>query len=378
MTQQLNFRLAAGLCLEETLENAEFHEVLSWLSSDPAVSEHTPEQTCQLDPRDGSLVVYNAARAGRPHDNEPDDGAGDGGGEICPICRGQMTRILDIAPLSEGFTCISQNLYPILNPAPRLAEDLLMRAMYPDPLHQGRVAYGMHLLQWTSSIHDRDWHNMAVEDLAVVLGRLAHLEKCLVKGAHGYMPLLDQCGEAFGSFSVIKNWGVDAGASLSHGHQQIAFSNIMPQRAFSNWSFYRRHKRTFSQYLLAENPEELTVAEWPHWRLLVPDFMQRPLSMLLLYKGQGVRHLFQLKEEELFALGRAMQMAIIALQSLIPTYYRPAAFNFAIHNGPDSDVHVEFFPVTQTLGGFERLGMWVCQERPIDSAEKLRRRFDRL
>lgn len=378
MTQQLNFQLATDQCLDEALEDTQFHELLDWLSSDPAVSEHIPEQTCQLDPRDGSLVVYNATRADRLHDNVAGDDGVDDPGRVCPICRGQMTRILDIAPLSEGFTFISQNLYPILNPAPRLADDLLMRAMYPDPLHHGRVAYGMHLLQWTSSIHDRDWHNMAVADLAIVLSRLAHLEKCLVKGAHGYMPLIDQRSDSFGSFSVIKNWGADAGASLSHGHQQIAFSNIMPQRAFSNWSFYRRHKRTFSQYLLAENPEELSVAEWERWRLIVPYFMQRPLSMMLLYKGEGVRHLFQLDKRELVVLGEAMQLAIRALQILIPTYYRPAAFNFAIHNGPDSDVYVEFFPVTQTLGGFERLGMWVCQERPIVSAAKLRRQVGRL
>ena len=34
----------------------------------------------------------------------------------CIICMGQTTQVLDMAKLSEGFTFINKNLYPIFYP----------------------------------------------------------------------------------------------------------------------------------------------------------------------------------------------------------------------------------------------------------------------
>ena len=209
---------------------------------------------------------------------------------------------------------------------------------------------------------------MPLGDLQVCVERLAVLEEKLTHEAGGYMPPSDNEADTFGCFSVIKNWGSAAGASLSHGHQQIAFSNIMPQRAFSNWSFFRRHNRTFAQYLVAENPAELTVAEWGRWRLVVPYFMQRPLSVMLLPTGGSVRHLYQLTAQDRLDLAAALQASIRALLVLIPAYQRPPAYNFVLHSGPGNDLYLEFFP----NGGFERLGLWICQERPQRAAQMLR------
>lgn len=378
MKHELDIDMAAGQCLDGALDNAHFSEMLEWLASDPAITGHIPNQTCQLDPRDGSLVVYNTARSSRYHDTRSQATVVADAEQPCPICEGKVTRILDLAPLSKGFTFISQNLFPILNPSPRLADELLVRAIYPDPEHSGRVAYGMHLLQWTSSRHDDDWHNMPIKDLKVVLTRLARLEQRLTKGATGYMPSMDKDNDFFGSFSIIKNWGADAGASLTHGHQQVAFSNIMPQRAFNNWSFYHRHKRTFSQFMLAENPKKLTVTESSQWRLVVPYFMQRPLSVMLLHRGTKMQHLYQLDEVGITELASIMQQTIRVLVELIPAYGKPPAFNFAIHNGPNNEVYVEFFPVTQSTGGFERLGMWICQEQPHLATERLQETLENL
>ena len=358
--------------LEPALDQIRFSELLNWLSADPAIAAHTPDQTCQLDPRDGSLVVYNSRRAERHHDVAVDHSVAHSDSAPCPICAGSATRIIDVAAQSEGFTFLSQNLYPILNPSPCLTDTLLSRALYPDPQHIGRVAYGLHLLQWTSSFHDRDWHNMPLVDLQVCVERLAVLEEKLCHEAGGYMPPSDNEVDTFGCFSVIKNWGGAAGASLSHGHQQIAFSNIMPQRAFSNWSFFQRHNRTFAQYLIAENPPELTVAEWGRWRLVVPYFMQRPLTVMLLPIVGGLRHLYQLTQQERLDLATALQATIRSLLVLIPAYQRPPAYNFVLHNGPGNDLYLEFFPITQTNGGFERLGLWICQERPQRAAQMLR------
>jgi hypothetical protein len=50
----------------------------------------------------------------------------------------------------------------------------------------------------------------------------------------------------------------------------------------------------------------------------------------------------------------------------------------AIHTGPDSQLYVEFFPMIQAMGGFERIGMWICQLSAHKAADQLRALFEVL
>ncbi len=359
----------------DSLNDLDLRRMMEVLAADPVVAEHVPDESCQLDPRDGTMVIYSQARAHRYQRPVPQVAVTPGDVTPCPICEQVQTKVLDIAPLSEGFSYISQNLYPIVHPAQRLAQDLLDEPVYPDPKHRGRAAYGVHLLQWTSSLHDQDWHNMPVADLTITLERVAELGQKLLRSGAGYMPPVDASGEYFGYLSMMKNYGAAAGASLSHGHQQLVFANIMPQSAFHDWSFHRRHQRTFSRYMLAENAPELTIYEDDYVRLLVPYFMARPLSMQLHLRQGGLNYLHQLSEPMLSALAQGMQTAIQLMLALIPHHQRPAAYNFALHNGPNTDLYVEFYPVTQTNGTFERMGLWICQQHPEQSAAELRAHY---
>jgi hypothetical protein len=83
--------------------------------------------------------------------------------------------VIDVTDLSKGFTFINKNLFPILFPGGSFETSL------PDmPDSAGMPAHGFHFLQWTSSQHDKDWHNMPRSDRIVVLKRLAALEKKLL------------------------------------------------------------------------------------------------------------------------------------------------------------------------------------------------------
>jgi hypothetical protein len=137
--------------------------------------------------------------------------------------------------------------------------------LYPDPYH-----------------HDRDWHNMPLADCLICFDRLAALEHKLLTDSEGFMPASDRGlqklphqaymargPKTFGYVCIIKNFGHAAGASLSHGHQQIGFSNIMPQRYFNNFSFMQRNQQTFSEYMLRENPKRLMVRDFGHAVLIV-------------------------------------------------------------------------------------------------------------
>ncbi|MGD8914119.1 MAG: hypothetical protein PVI97_12350 [Candidatus Thiodiazotropha sp.] len=349
-----------------------FDFLLRKLEADRFIQPQSQADLCQLDPRDGTIVVYAEHRALRQdeHADKIKKKA-----SLCPICQGQLTEVIDVADLSDGFTFISQNRFPVVYPANTLSKQASRHSLYPDPHHHGRYAYGFHLLQWSSSVHEHDWHNMPSSDVSICMRRLADLEEKLLKESSGYMPVSDENKHLYGYVSIIKNYGSAAGASLTHGHQQVAFSNIMPQRTYNNQRFYQRHHITLSQFLLRENPASLTVAEIGSTRIIVPYFMRRPFNLLVVPQT-AAEHLHEISPKAFQELEVAIQKTMQVYHSLLQSLNREVSFNMAIHTGPDSQLYVEFFPIVQAMGGFERIGMWICQLSAQKAADQLRDLFE--
>lgn len=350
-----------------------FKSLLDYLVADHKVQGHAPDDLCQLDPRDGSMIIYAEHRSLRRDEHQTSQPVASG----CPICEGKLTNVVDATKQSEGFTFISQNMYPVLYPKNLNPKDVSPYPLDSDPKHHGRDAYGFHLLQWTSSIHDRDWHNLPFNDVLICMQRLSQLEKKLLLESAGYMPKNSEENSKHGYVSVIKYYGAAAGASLTHGHQQIAFSNIMPQRMFNNARFFDRHQKTFSEYLWQENPDSLTVSEIGTARIVVPYFMRRPFNVLVILDTQS-EYLHELSEQRLEDLTRAMQRVVKTFHKLLPDLGRDISYNMALHTGPDNHVYAEFFPMIQTTGGFERIGLWICQLSAEHAAAQLREYWKEL
>jgi len=366
-------RQLADLAIKPDVQKHNFKSLLDFLVADRHVKGHTSEDLCQLDPRDGSMIVYAEHRSLRRDEHQSIKVAQPIGG--CPICDNQLTNVIDYAPLSEGFTFVSQNMFPVLYPKnlhPILKGEMTLN---PDPGHAGRIAYGFHLLQWTSSIHEHDWHNIPLNDVFTTMTRLMHLEEKVLLHSGGYMPLSSEEHNIHGYVSIIKNYGAAAGASLTHGHQQIAFSNIMPQRTFNNFRFYERHKITFNEYLQRDNPASLTIGQEGCAKVIVPYFMRRPFNVIVLPETKA-QHLHQLAASELLDITKAMQRVIKTLHSLMPLLDKPVSFNMAIHTGPGSQLYVEFFPVIQATGGFEQIGLWICQLSADHAAGQFRELYE--
>jgi galactose-1-phosphate uridylyltransferase len=171
---------------------------------------------------------------------------------------------------------------------------------------------------------------------------------------------------------IIKNYGRLVGGSLIHGHQQIAFSNVMPRHFRDNWRFARGHGETFSAYMLRETPSELLIKDYGPAVLVVPAFMRRPYDMMLLLRDVSRQHLHELDEYELEAVAESWQDGIRAIREIMPGMGRETAYNVIINNGPGAGLYVEFLPYTQETGGVEHLGLLVCQELPERAAARLR------
>lgn len=341
-----------SLLQAQDLADLDVETLLSLFRQEAMLQDHLPDGQLAIDPRNGDRVVFNPSRARRPHDVEPSKLVREVEEPSCPICSGRTTGIVDAAPLSEGWTFINKNLYPMLYP--------FDSADVP--------ARGLHFLQWTSSFHDRDWHNLPLPDRLVVLHRLAELEGKLSND--GFELASD--GHASPFVSIIKNAGVVVGASLSHGHQQIAVGNVMPRRMADNLRFQQENGVHFSRHLLEDLDPSLVVKDYGPAILLVPPFMKRPYDMILANKDDGRSYLHQMSEEELEAVAQGWHDALRAYHSILPRVGREVAYNVTISNGPGAGLYVEFLPYSQTTGGFELLGLYVCQGTPAQAAEDLR------
>ncbi len=379
---QLDRRVLEQILERENIEDIDIDEMFDLFRKDEHLPDHAPDAFCQIDPRDGALIIYNSKRAQRPHDNVQNkitvaDTSGAGPKKSCPVCGGKTTGVVDVADLSDGFTFINKNLYPVLFPPEAVEDEWLSEPLYPDPSHHGRVAYGLHFLQWTSNHHERDWHNMPREDRLVVLKRLAALEHQLLFHTDHQMPpssLWHSQKETAGFVEIIKNYGAPVGGSLEHGHQQIVWSNIMPRSFYNNWEFFMRHKHFFSQYMMNENPEELVVHDYGEAVLMVPYFMKRPYNMLLVLYDTGKQYLCELGEGELEAVADGIHDALGAILDIMPRMGKEPAYNMVVHNGPGAGLYLEFLPYTQQTGGFEHLGLWICQGKAEDAVEVLRKK----
>lgn len=336
-------------------------KLIALFREEDALNEMLPDRKWVQDPRDKSVTLFNPSRSKRPHEHK--DRVKTVKNNSCPICEGHTTDVIDVAELSEGFTFINKNLYPIVYP------------FASDSNRDEQTAFGFHLLQWTSSYHNRDWHNMPLSDRIIVLQRLAALEEMFLYGTKTGITGNEQWNNDKGIsrfVSIIKNYGRSAGCSLIHGHQQIAFSNVMPGRFQNNLSFYQRKQRSFSAYMFEQTPVDLVLKDYGQAVLAVPYFMKRPYDMILMIKETKKQYLCELSHSEIESVAEGLCDTMRLYRNILPKIGRDVAFNWVLHNGPGVGLYFEFLPNTQEMGGFEKLGLWVCQSNPEMAAADLR------
>ena len=362
--QQISPTTLRQLTQSESIDNLTFRTLSKLFSDDlkPAGPSQSPQY--QVDPRNDEPVVFNPGRALRPNGYTKEKSSPQK--KSCPICEGLTTGILDIAPLSEGFTFINKNLFPMLIPFQTPVDGQEQQTDHKE----NKVPQGFHLLQWTSSFHDKDWHNMPIEDGTIAMQRLGALEQRLLSDA--YLDSEETFWKGPRYVSIIKNVGDQIGGSLPHGHQQIILSNIMPRRVKENRQFLQKKGIPFSEFLLSHTPEPLIVRDYGCAVLLVPYFMRRPYDMMLCLKDTARNHIFELTPEELRAVVTGWQDAISAIIKVMAEIGRELAYNVITHNGTGSGLYFEFLPYTQETGGFEQLGLVSCQSDPYLAASLLK------
>ncbi|MFL7891333.1 MAG: hypothetical protein AB8I56_04645 [Anaerolineales bacterium] len=376
--QQLDRDQLEVILQAENIDQLTYPEMVDLFLLEKGLGDYQPDPIAHQDPRNSEQVLFNTSRANRPHDNVDQNinqTVKISGPEDCIICAGKTTGVVDVADLSQGFTFINKNLFPIVYPVENPSFQTRSKSLAGPLSAEGNPAFGLHFLQWTSSIHTQDWHNMSSDDLIVVMKRLSVLEKTLLTTSLDAMPSLEKYGDhpgRSGFVSIIKNSGSPVGGSIEHGHQQVVFSNLMPRRVQENLKFKLDRGVYFAEYVLQENPPQLLVRAYEQAVLIVPYFMRRPFDMLLILKDTHKAYLHELSSHEIASITAGWQDGIKLLRAILPVKRRPIAFNVVIHNGPGAGLYFEFLPYSQEEGGFEKLGLSVCQSNPALACDQLK------
>ncbi|MBN1259164.1 MAG: hypothetical protein JXB35_00645 [Anaerolineae bacterium] len=359
--QQMTTETLQTLVEAHDITTLTFAELLALFERDAQIAQHRTAGRYAIDPRTEDRILFNPARARRPHDNRPPTHP-DNAPPRCVVCEGHTTGIIDVAPLTEGFTFINKNLFPVLSPQHTPAGN-----------RASPHAEGLHLLQWTSSIHAADWHTLPLIDRRAVFDRLAALEHYLIEGGKIHFTPSKHNPTGTPVFvSIIKNYGRLVGGSLAHGHQQIILSTSAPRRIIDNWRFHQRHGETFSSYVRRHTPEPLQIQDYGPVVLVVPYFMRRPGDLFLIVKNTARAYLHALEGAERDAICQGWRDAIRVMRAMLLARGREPAYNVITHNGPGAGLYFEFLPYTQETGGLEHLGLWVCQNTPEQVAEEVR------
>lgn len=154
MTRQIDPQTLKSLVEVEDIKTISGQALADLVRQDTDIQQSLPDGVCQIDPRNGDRIVYASRRAARPHDNRP--AARD---EVlperpCPICLGTMTAVVDLAGLSEGFTFINKNLFPMVYPIEEFSSRRTGLSEAEAGAKGQRSVNGLHFLQWSSSFQE--------------------------------------------------------------------------------------------------------------------------------------------------------------------------------------------------------------------------------
>lgn len=103
MTQQLSWEMLQSIVQSESIEQLSMQQLDELFHAEKDMMSFLPDSVCQIDPRNGELVVYNSTRARRPHDSGVRDAVLAIDEKPCVICQGKTTGVVDVALLSRAI-----------------------------------------------------------------------------------------------------------------------------------------------------------------------------------------------------------------------------------------------------------------------------------
>jgi hypothetical protein len=228
-------------------------------------------------------------------------------------------------------------------------------------------------VHWSSLRHDGGLIGADAATAAALFGQLARAEEWLLHHADDHYP---ETGAGHrGHVGLIKNRGRTVGGSVEHDHQQLLLSSV----PFAEPPATRGLRAALTAGAAAgggaragSGAGHIVVDEVDGLaRTIVPEFMRRPLHCFVAPLAQDAGWLHHLDDAVRDALAFAIARLTLAVSGLMAASGREPAWNLVCHTGPGCGPLFELRPYTQPLGGYEHLGLYICEETPATSARRL-------
>ncbi len=253
------------------------------------------------------------------------------------------------------------NLYPAFTP-PQHPQDTAR--IFPSV--DFGYAIGYHEVVVESPNHDEDPADADLGQLELVIN--AYIDRYRVLSAKSYVKFV----------SIFRNFGLEAGASLSHAHSQIIATPMVPatiqEEQQAAESYHREHGRcAFCDIIQREAKTQRLIFENADFLVFAPYASINPLEFWILPKKHA-SNIHDLTAGEVRALASTLKVSLKALKDLV----NDPPYNYGIHQTVESDGsyhwHLEVYPKLSTWAGFEKsTGVYINTVTPEAAAEGLRK-----
>jgi UDPglucose--hexose-1-phosphate uridylyltransferase len=255
------------------------------------------------------------------------------------------------------------NLYPAFAPP-------------KDPADQAQImksenfgyAVGHHEVLVESPNHDEDPADAELPQLKHLIN--AYIDRLRDLSAKPYVQYV----------SIFRNYGREAGASLSHAHSQIMATPTVPQiveeEMAASKTFYDQHQKcVFCDIIEKETKSPRLILDNSSFVVFAPYASVHPLEFWILPKKHDV-NILDLTRAEIEAFAETLKTSLKALKDLV----NDPPYNYGFHLSLNREAenyyhwHLEVYPKLAIWAGFEKnTGMYINTVTPETSAAELRK-----
>jgi UDPglucose--hexose-1-phosphate uridylyltransferase len=301
---------------------------------------------------------------------------------ICPLCVGNehMTPPAVLLYLKQNgeiktdrdhngtrpknwLVRVIPNLYPAFAPPKDPADEVQIM----ESKSYG-CAVGHHEVLIESPNHNEDPADAELPQLMLLIN--AYIDRLRDLSAKPYVQYV----------SIFRNYGKEAGASLSHAHSQIIATPIVPripaeEMAASKKFYDQNQKCVFCDIIKKETKSPRLVLENQHFLVFAPYASVHPLEFWILPKKHAAS-ILGLSDAEVKAFAETLKISLKALKTLV----NDPPYNYSFHLSINRDAekyyhwHLEVYPRLSIWAGFEKnTGMYINTVKPETSAAELRK-----
>ncbi len=302
----------------------------------------------------GELIFFAEERAKRPHNfkklhitSTPS--------EFCPFCLENES----MTP-KEVFSTPDKRIRIVPNKYPFISKN--------DPTH-----YGIHDVLIDTANHDERLYKFKDEHITEVIKAIRHRVDILQKD------------ENVVYVQVFKNDGIDAGASQSHSHWQIAALSVLPPKysVIKNVleKYYKENNKCYFCHL-KETLGEQIIDENEHFISYVPTDAKFPYEMYIIPK-KHISNITEFNDSEISSAGKLIRNCVKRLASI----YEGISYNICFFGSPKPNAlknpsdnfkdymhfHIQIIPRIGHMAGFEfSTGCYINSVMPERAAKTLK------